>query len=163
MERPRPGLRFEFTGFLFVGLVLVSSGCRSTKSEVPPGKPYQTTGGEPPSIGFSAEPHPGVANGMIGLYGNRGPGAQSDDLMSSRGNSGDVTFGTPTSANDHLGTPSDNRYGPPGTAGTVGSAPTNTAAVANSMLKAVPSASRMLAKDPNPDPISGGSPGGSYP
>ena len=60
---------------LVLGSGLTASGCRSMRSEVPPGKPYSTTGGQPPTVGFSSAPHPNTGAGA-GLYGNAlNPGA----------------------------------------------------------------------------------------
>ena len=146
-----------------------SQGCRSTHSEVPAGKPYQTTGGAPPSVGFSNEPHPNVAAGMASLYGNKAPGSQVQD---GRGNSsapGDLVLGTPTQGPATLGAPTDNRYGPPGTAGTAdssssgSSASSGSSSIGNALLKSMPPVSQVLAKDPEAIPGSAGSAGGSYP
>ena len=54
-----------------VGVLALASGCRSMKSEVPPGKPYSTTPGTPPPVGFGSDSHPDT--GMsAGLYGPNG-------------------------------------------------------------------------------------------
>jgi len=140
-----------------------SQGCRSTHSEVPAGKPYQTTGAAPPSVGFSNEPHPNVATGLASLYGNKAPGSQVQD---GRGNSsapGDLVLGTPTQGPATLGAPTDNRYGPPGTAGTGDSSSSGSSSIGNALLKTMPPVSQVLAKDPGAIPGSAGSAGGSYP
>ncbi len=41
-----------------LGLLLTAAGCRSTRSEVPPGRPYSNDGRQRPAIGFSNDPHP---------------------------------------------------------------------------------------------------------
>ena len=41
-----------------LGLLVTLSGCRSTRPEVPPGRPYTNDGRQRPAIGFSNEPHP---------------------------------------------------------------------------------------------------------
>ena len=141
-----------------------SQGCRSTHSEVPPGKPYQTTGGEPSAVGFSNEPHPNLSTGMASIWGNRAPGSQVQD---GRGNStgpGDLIIGTPTQGPAFLGAPTDNLYAPPGSAGTGGSASSGSTSLGNALLKTIPSASQMVAKDANASfPGSSGSAGGSNP
>jgi len=139
-----------------------SQGCRSA-SEVPAGKPYQTTGGAPPTVGFSNEPHPSVATGTASLYGNRAPGSQVQDGRGNSSNPGDLMFGTPTQGPATLGTPTDNRYGPPGTAGTGDSSSSGSSSIANSLLKSMPPVSQVLAKDPEATPGSAGSAGGSSP
>jgi hypothetical protein len=147
------------------GLLLCSTGCRSTRSEVPAGKPYQTNGGAPPTVGFSQEPHPTTANGMGNLYGNRGPGAMAQDGMASSGGQGATVYGTPTPGTS-LGLPTANQFGPPGTSGTGGSAQGGTGPLTNSLLSAQPPVSQVLARDPgSPSTIPGsnGGPGGSYP
>jgi len=53
---------------MVLGVVFTASGCRSMRSEVPPGKPYSTTGGQPPTVGFSSDPHPNTGVGA-GMYG----------------------------------------------------------------------------------------------
>lgn len=150
------------------GLLLCSTGCRSTKSEVPAGKPYQTTGAPPPSVGFSQEPHPSTAAGMAGLYNNQGPGAGVQDGKYPTGNSSATVYGTPTPGTS-LGVPTDNQYGPPGTAGmagTSGAALAGPAPGANFLPGAQPTGTRDLARDPGSTstlPGRNGGPGGTYP
>jgi hypothetical protein len=164
MDRPYLVVSVRNLSCMLMLVALGSAGCRSTRSEVPPGKPYQTTGGGPPTVGFSNEPHPSTATGMAGLYGNKGPGALIGDGRGSSTPGEDVTYGTPAPGTPNLGAPTDNRYGPPGSAGTSATSPSGTAAVAGSLLKAIPPASRMVEKDPEAIPASGASPsGGAYP
>jgi hypothetical protein len=102
---------------LLVALAAASLGCRSTKSEVPPGRPYSTGGGQVPAVGFSAEPRPDSLAGS-GAYGVA-PGSNtslSGDPYQAAAN-GQVQYGTPTPSSANLGAPTPNRYGPPGTAG----------------------------------------------
>jgi hypothetical protein len=78
-------------------LLAAAGGCRSTRSEVPPGRPYTSDGRQVPPVGFSAEPHPMTGPGNAG-----GPGAPQ--------------FGTPSPASSAtMGAPTSNQYGPPGT------------------------------------------------
>ncbi len=150
--------------FLAAAVVFCSSqGCRSTHSEVPPGKPYQTTGGEPSSLGFSNDPHPSLATGMANLY-NKAPGSSTQDGRGDSSNAGGLMLGTPTSSTPVLGAPTDNQYGAPGSANTGSAASSSSTSLGNALLKTIPSASQMVAKDPNAtSPGSPGSAGGAYP
>jgi hypothetical protein len=159
MDRPDRVDSIPKLACLLAVLFLGCAGCRSTRSEVPPGKPYQTTGSTPPSVGFSSEAHPSTATGMAGLYGNKGPGALVQDVQSSAAPSAGVTYGIPAPGATNLGAPTDNRYGPPGSSGTDGSSPS----IASSLLKAIPPASKMLEKDPEATPASGTSLPSGYP
>jgi hypothetical protein len=129
-------------------LVAGSSGCRSTRSEVPPGKPYQTIG-NPPTVGFSSDPHQNAAQGMAGLYGNRGPGGLVPDGKGSTGQTGDIVLGTPTQGSSGLGLPSDHRYSAPGTSGSGGDT-----SLGDSLLKTIPSANQIVEKDLKASPPS---------
>ncbi len=53
-------------------LLLASSGCKSTRSEVPPGRPYMSDGRQTPpgSTLFSSEPHPMAGNALSNTPGN---------------------------------------------------------------------------------------------
>ncbi len=59
-----------------LSLLLAAPGCRSTRSEVPPHRPYSSDGKQmPPTIGFSSDPHPmtggaALAAGAPGLPGS---------------------------------------------------------------------------------------------
>ena len=119
MERPNPIRPAGRLALLAAGFLLCSQGCRSTKSEVPPGKPYQTSG-TPPTVGFSNDPHPNTSAGMAGLYGNKGPGALVSDGRGTPPASGDLVYGTPPPASANLGVPTNNLYGRPGTSGSDG-------------------------------------------
>jgi hypothetical protein len=83
------------------GLMLMlaaAGGCRSTRSEVPPGRPYTSDGRQVPPVGFSTEPHP-----------TTGPGITN-------GQPGGPQYGTPSSATSaNFGAPTNNLYGGPGT------------------------------------------------
>jgi hypothetical protein len=97
---------------VIVGTILTVSGCRSMRNDVPPGKPYSTTGGNPPPVGFNSDPHPNTSVGA-GLYGNpMTPGSASADA----GPAGAPTqFGTPAPGVSPYGAPAQGRYGPLGT------------------------------------------------
>jgi hypothetical protein len=87
------------------GLTLVlaaAGGCKSTRPEVPPGRPYTSDGRQVPPIGFSSDPH-----------AMTGPG-----IVAGSGASGGPQFGTPGSATSaNMGAPTMNQFGPPGTSG----------------------------------------------
>jgi len=86
-------------GLMFV---LATSGCRSTRPEVPPGRKYSGDGRQVPSVGFSSDPHPAGANGMGSVPG--GPGTMPGQ------------YGTPSPATPNYGAPTGHSYGPPGQA-----------------------------------------------
>jgi hypothetical protein len=92
---------------VMMGLVVAAGGCRSTRNDVPPGRPYSTTGGGPPPVGFNSDPHP---NTSVGVYGN--PliqGSQSPDTPSGAGST--TQFGIPGPGTSPYGAPTSNRYG----------------------------------------------------
>jgi hypothetical protein len=112
-------LRRVLTGGTLVivcGTVIAASGCRSTRNEVPLGKPYSTTGGAPPTIGFNSDPHPNAAIGA-GMYPNTTPGQPGmtapgappsmggPDATYSSGGSSANQFGTPPPSAGQLGVP----------------------------------------------------------
>ncbi len=143
--------------------MLSGAGCRATKSEVPAGKPYQTMGGAPPSVGFSSEPHPASNAGLSNLYANRGPSSAAQD--GSPASQRDTMYGTPTPGTERMGAPTDHRYGAPGTSG-LSTGEGGTSSLANSLMRSQPSASETLSKDPSSSstiPGSDGGPGGAYP
>jgi hypothetical protein len=162
MDRRNSATAVQKLSLSLAFLLLIPAGCKSTKSEVPPGRPYQTTGA-PPSVGFSSDAHPSTAGGMAGLYGNKGPGSFAQDAQNSAAPSRDITYGMPAPGATNLGAPTDNLYGHPGTAGTSASAPSDSASLADSLLKSVPPASKMLQKDPEAAPASGASSPGAFP
>lgn len=144
MERPnvlRP--RLVPLGAMLALAVAASSGCRSTKSEVPPGRPYARTG-EPPVVGFSSEPHPAPANIAGGFDYNVGPGASADDKVART--KAATTFGTPT-AGEKVARPTTNAYGPPGTSGVDPSAGATPADLANELMNSEESTAKSLTRD----------------
>ncbi len=164
MDRPSGGLHARGLSLAAVLFFCCAQGCRSTHSEVPPGKPYQTTGGPPSSVGFSNEPHPSLATGMASLYGNKAPGSMTQDGRGDSSNPGGLMLGTPTQGPAALGTPTDNQYGPPGSSNSAGAGSSGGTTLGNALLRTIPSGSQMVAKDPDPvPPGSAGSAGGSYP
>jgi hypothetical protein len=112
---------------LVLGTIVAAAGCRSMRNEVPQGKPYPTTGGMPPSVGFNSDPRPNSSVGA-GLYGNgmtpgqpsmpglgTAPGGAVVDGMSSGAGAGasPPQLGTPAPNSGLLGQPTANRYGAP--------------------------------------------------
>jgi hypothetical protein len=88
-------------------LALAVAGCKSTHSEVPPGRPYSADGRQAPPVGFSADPHPITSPGIAGAPGS-------------------PQYGVPGAANSgNFGAPTNNAFGPPGTApvGGMGTSP----------------------------------------
>jgi hypothetical protein len=87
-----------------LSLVLAAPGCRSTRSEVPPHRPYSSDGKQmPPTIGFSSDPHPLTGGAAMN------PGAS--------GMPGSPQFGTPPPSVAGAGAPTIGSYGAPGTSG----------------------------------------------
>ena len=66
-------------GLMFV---LAASGCRSTRSEVPPGRQYSGDGRQVPPVGFSSDPHPAGAE-RHGIRAGR-PGHDAGAIWHSR-------------------------------------------------------------------------------
>jgi hypothetical protein len=128
-------LRRVLTGgtlVMVLGTVVTALGCRSTRNEVPPGKPYSTTGGTPPALGFNSDPHPNSAIGA-GLYGNSAtpgqpgvpglsstPGLPSTDPTSPSLGSSPAQLGTPAPNQGIYGQPTNNKFGPSTTPGVPG-------------------------------------------
>ncbi len=113
----RHTLTLASCGFM---LLLASSGCRSTRSEVPPGRPYTSDGRQMPpgSTLFSSDAHPMAGNALSNTPGGLpgAPGALPGAPGGQPGSTGQ--FGTPgPGASNNWGAPTGNAYGPPGTAG----------------------------------------------
>ena len=148
------------------GVLLCSAGCRSTRSEVPAGKPYQTTGAAPRRSASVRSRIPATANGMSRPLRQprprcNGPGRHDSRLAGQAGNGLRHAHPRNESRLAH-----GESVGPPGTSGTGGTAPGGTGPLTNSLLNAQPPVSQVLAKDPSSTstiPGSNGGPGGSYP
>jgi hypothetical protein len=89
---------------LGLGLLLTAPGCRSTRPEVPPGRPFANDGKQRKAIEFSSEPPPiNAAASTNFMPGNTG-GSNLAAGIGSKANRPDATaFGAPPGA-----------YGPPG-------------------------------------------------
>lgn len=150
----RPCFRLLSSSFLMsAGLLAtaaLSSGCRSTRSEVPPGKPYARTGEQPPAVGFSTQPHPADAGGMNPVA-NIGPGGMTDDRLAGGGGgqTAEPLYGTPTAGNKGVELPTVNSYGPPGTSGLDPAGGAGSAEIARSLMDTGQSVSKSLADDPS--------------
>lgn len=100
-----------------LGTVLTASGCRSMRNEVPPGKPYPTTG-TPPTVGFSSDPRHNT-NASAGMWSNgtsMTPGSSVPDGGNALGStSTPAQSGTPMPNAGNYGAPGGYRYGPPAT------------------------------------------------
>jgi hypothetical protein len=97
-----------------MGMLVTVAGCRSMRNDVPPGRPYSTTGGSPPPVGFNSDPHPNTSVGA-GMYGNGiTPGSASPDAGPA-GAGSQAQFGTPGPGASPYGAPTPGRYGAPAT------------------------------------------------
>ncbi len=101
---------------VFLGVVLSGAGCHSMRNEVPPGRPYSTTGGTPPPLGFNSDPHPNTSIGAGGYGSSTGPGLNSADGAGAVGAGSPTQFGTPSPTASPYGAPTANRYAAPGSA-----------------------------------------------
>jgi hypothetical protein len=101
---------------LFLGTLVSASGCRSMRNDVPPGKPYSTTGGSP-AVGFGSDPRPntGVGSGMYPNYGVTAGSASPSGNPATAGSSAPAQLGTPGLSASPYGTPTPGAYGAPGT------------------------------------------------
>jgi len=98
-----------------LGTVVSASGCRSMRNDVPPGKPYSTTGGTPP-VGFSSDPRANTGVGG-GVYPNgltpSSPLPSGNPAMAGTGAA--PQFGTPGLNSSPYGAPTPGAYSGPGT------------------------------------------------
>jgi hypothetical protein len=106
-----------------LGLVVLFTGCRTPRSEVPPGRQYTNDGRQVPPVGFSASPHEALNNGMPSggtvpggipgrpdaMYGPQGAGA-SNNLGMTQG----AAFGPPATGVNLPGTEAPGAQGASG-------------------------------------------------
>ncbi|WP_165071019.1 hypothetical protein [Paludisphaera rhizosphaerae] len=150
MDRPDvPFMRLRIGGVLVLA-IMAAAGCRSTKSEVPPGRAYSRTGGAPPTVGFSNEPHPAVGPSNMNSF-NAAPGASGDDRLVRA--SKPAIFGTPT-AGERIAQPTSNKYGPPGTSGLDPTQDATPADLAEGLMRSNETGSQSLTKDLRANPPS---------
>jgi hypothetical protein len=88
-----------------LGLLLAASGCRATRTEVPPGRPFAGDGQQRKAIEFSSDGHPVSAAGNF-MPNNLGGSNIASGIGSSGGRPDGSALGGPPGA-----------YGPPGTSG----------------------------------------------
>ena len=115
---------------VMLGTVVVASGCKSMRNEVPPGPKYSGTGEPSPNM-FNSAPRPynpvggspygnATTPGQPGLssLGSQATGSANDGLPSGLGSGGSPSsFGTPPPSTPGMGQPTPNAYGAPGTSG----------------------------------------------
>ena len=89
---------------VLLGFLITGSGCRSMRNDVPPGKPYSTTGGSPPPLGFNSDPHPNTSVGG-GMYGGGMTPGSSSPNGGPTGPGGMPQLGTPTPGTGPYGAP----------------------------------------------------------
>jgi hypothetical protein len=102
---------------LALGALGCACGCRSMRSEVPAGKPYSTTGGAPPSVGFNSGPRSNPAYGA-GQWGSAPmtPGSSVPDGNTAlSGGSSPAQLGTPAPNSSPYGAPVGAKFGGPST------------------------------------------------
>lgn len=102
---------------LALGALGCACGCRSMRSEVPAGKPYATTGGPPPTVGFNSSPrsNPASAGGQWS-NGPTAPGSSVPDGQTALSGSGSAAqLGTPGPNSSTYGAPLGPKYNPPST------------------------------------------------
>ena len=93
---------------LTIALALGAPGCRTPRSEVPPGKAFSGSGQAQPqagAVGFGSAPH--GPNGFAGLPSGSGEGLPGSNAAGQ--------LGTPAPGVGNYGAPTNNTYGPPGT------------------------------------------------
>jgi hypothetical protein len=102
MDRlPRPRVAFGLC------LLLSAAGCKSTRPEVPPGRPFTKDGQQRQAISFSSDPHPANGAASTNIMPENVGGTNLAAGIGSRGARPDGSaFGAPPAA-----------YGPPGTSG----------------------------------------------
>jgi hypothetical protein len=122
-----------------LGLFLASSGCRSTKPEVPPGRPFAKDGQQRQAIQFSSEAHPPTAQGSAPyMPANLGGSNIAAGIGTPGGRPDGMSYGGPEAA-----------YGPPGSAGAQPS-PTSLGDPSTIRASTNPSASIPLTGTPPP-------------
>ncbi len=100
----------QFVAACALGLLAAGTGCRSTRPEVPPGRPFASDGRQRKAIEFSSDGHPMSAAATANLMPNNADGG-------SRLAKG-IDAGTRPDGSNFSGVPGG--YGPPGTSGRAG-------------------------------------------
>ena len=91
-----------------LGLLMTAAGCRSTRPEVPPSRPFANDGRQRKAIEFSSEGHPVRADAAAGYSPSTGTGVTNlaNGIATGATRPDPAAFGAPAGA-----------YGGPGTAG----------------------------------------------
>jgi len=91
-----------------IGLLLVAPGCKMTRPEVPPGRPFANDGRQRKAIEFSSEGHPPNGSATAVIQPNSTPGGPNlaAGIDAGVGRPDPSAFGAPRGS-----------FGPPGTAG----------------------------------------------
>ena len=134
-----------------VGLLLVSTGCRSTRPEVPPGRPYSSDGRQRPAIGFSTDAHPVDGSAMTNIMPDSAGANKMADGIGSAAARPEVS----TALGGAQGT-----FGPPGTSGRPGNGTDTTKSSPASDESLLPAGAPDLGR-PSISPISSASATGS--
>lgn len=108
MERPARSMSLAACG---LGLILASTGCRSTRPEVPPGRAYAADGRKKPAIGFSTDPHPIDGAASAGIVPETSGGTRLADEINQKANRPDMSPALDGARGS---------FGPPGTAPAIG-------------------------------------------
>lgn len=133
-----------------LGLLVTAAGCRSTRPEVPPGRPFANDGRQRKAIEFSSEGHPVRADAAAGYSGDTGKGVTNlaNGIGTGASRPDPAAFGAPPGA-----------YGGPGTAGlglppSLNPSPSDPAAMPAALpapTTAAPSAAAPAGLPPAPD------------
>ena len=128
-----------------LGLILAASGCKTPRSEVPPGRPYLNDGRQAPPVGFSSEPPPATF-----------PSSSPDATMGGATGSTPNPFGSTSAGMSRYGAPSDHGYGPPATSSPGGMSTGSSALGATGTPGASPFGTSVgtYPSDPNTNPAS---------
>jgi hypothetical protein len=92
-----------------LGVLMAAAGCRSTRPEVPPGRPFANDGRQRKAIEFSSEGHPVRADAAVGYPPTGGAGgvtSLANGIGTGASRPDPAAFGAPPGA-----------YGGPGTSG----------------------------------------------
>jgi hypothetical protein len=141
MDRPYRLRPFVVLG---LGLLLAAAGCRSTRNEVPPGRPFAKDGQQRKAIEFSNDPHPMNASaGPAAMPNGLGGSNMASGIGSSGGRPDGASYGGPPGA-----------YGAPGTAGMPqpGTTDPSTSRASGGSLGTAPEALPPMEANPGPLP-----------
>ncbi|HEV3168270.1 MAG TPA: hypothetical protein VGZ22_29975 [Isosphaeraceae bacterium] len=155
-----------------LGVILAASGCRSPRSDVPPGREYMKDGRQVPAVGFSSDPrHPQNAGFPGGAPGSvQGPSSgfgTANPNMNGYGVTNTGSYGPPAmGTNSQPGSPSSLGVGNPsagygGASGAATDSATNPAGY--DPLSSLPPVSSGASQLPSAGPASPGVPAAGGP